>query len=104
MRAHALHACPPVERKFGTVFSEETIDRLATMNRATRLLREMGYAIETQDLALDTPLPIVSIRRDRQSSIAPLLDIAGSRWWRQTPTGKRGFAHIFDITVTWEDA
>ena len=100
----ALTLCQPTERLFGTVLSESLTDRLATMNSASRALRCMGYAIAIQDINSGSERPIITIRLVPEQSIAPLLDAASARWFRDTHEGKLGFVHFHNVTVCWRAA
>lgn len=95
----------PAEVSVSKVFNESFIGRLATMNKAARALRELGYRVIRQEL---TPVrgsrPEIQIERDATRSIGPLLDRSKGRQWRTEGGKKRGYTEFQGVTVCWEEA
>ncbi|MDR0441581.1 MAG: hypothetical protein LBI59_11495 [Candidatus Accumulibacter sp.] len=95
----------PAETPECRVFDAETVMRLVLVNNATRALREMGYRVTGQCLypRYDLP-PHVSIQRDPQVSLAPLLDASGEHRWVKSGPQKLGRVTYRGVTVTWVES
>ena len=95
----------PSEVSMSMVFNESFIGRLATMNKAARALRELGYRVVRQELNPSRGhRPEVQVERDATPSIGPLLDRSKGRMWRTEGGKKRGYTEFQGVTVCWEEA
>jgi len=81
------------------VLTPSCIDRLATLNTATRELRSLGLHIVWSKLA--GPLPQEHIRRDDGVSLAPLLDRMGPRSFRPDGHCTVISGEFMGVLVSW---
>ena len=100
-----LHLVHPASRYVAPSFwTEERVARLAAMNAAVRVLRELEFRILHLDLdARGYDKPAVEIERIAAQSIVPLLERAEEHFWRTRDGIKHGFAFLLGAVVMWEE-
>lgn len=87
------------------VLDSETRWLLGLFNQAARDLRQLGYRVVAMHLEPTATQPAgLLIARDREQSIAPLLDRSSGHHWQAGPDGiKRGTASFGYVRVFWEE-
>ncbi len=99
----ALRLVPPVAalapQHAPAVLTPAFSDRLATLNAATRELRDLGLHVVWSKLT--GPLPQAHIRRDEGVSLAPLLDRRGPRRFRPDGPCTVVSGEVLGVLVSW---
>lgn len=102
MPPYLQHTPPP---RLSRVFTSDLQQRLETVNRAARVLREMGYRIVWERFAQTyCAYPMIKIDRTPQPSLGLLLSHAKGHTWRKEGGRLQGFTEFMDVTITWEEA
>jgi hypothetical protein len=90
---------PPPSTLAPAVLTPSMQERLASINAATRALRELGLHVIWSKLA--GPIPQAHIRRDGAVSMAPLMDRMGPRSFRHEGGCTVVSGEFMGVLVSW---